>query len=115
MWFSGRKRRRRNARETTQRGADPVYLAADRKIISPIDRGQPEQAQIAVEGAEPLYREIRVENTLQDEAGNPVSLKQGAEVEVTIAAKPEATTPVKPTETNEPLDQLSLANKKKGS
>src|ERR1700738_664198 len=60
--------------------------------------GQPEKAQIAVEGAEPLYREIRVENTLQNEAGEVVHLKEGAEVEVTIQAKPEATIPGKETE-----------------
>jgi hypothetical protein len=65
------------------------------KIIPPIGPNEPEQAQIAVEGAEELYREIRVENTLQDEAGNPVSLKKGAEVEVTIEAETEATTPKK--------------------
>ena len=65
------------------------------KIIPPVVSNQPEKAQIAVEGAEELYREIRAENTLQDEAGNPVSLKLGAEVEVTIAADSEATTPQK--------------------
>jgi hypothetical protein len=58
------------------------------KIIPPIVPSEPEKAQIAVHGAEELYREIRVENTLQDENGNPVSLKKGAEVEVTIAADP---------------------------
>jgi len=58
------------------------------KIIPPIVPSEPEKAQIAVHGAEELYREIRVENTLQDEDGNPVSLKKGAEVEVTIAAEP---------------------------
>src|SRR5712692_5466076 len=31
MWFSGRKRRRRHARETTQRGADRLRLAASRR------------------------------------------------------------------------------------
>jgi len=46
-----------------------------------------------VEGADHLYREIRIENTLTDENGDKVRLKQGAEVEVTIAAQPEATTP----------------------
>lgn len=64
------------------------------KIIPAIG-GQPEKAQIAVEGAEALYREIRVDNTLQNEAGDNVSLKLGAEVEVTIEAKPEATAPSK--------------------
>lgn len=58
------------------------------KIIPPIVPSEPEKAQITVHGAEELYREIRVENTLKDEDGNPVSLKKGAEVEVTIAAEP---------------------------
>lgn len=65
------------------------------KIIPPIIPTAPEKAQIIVEGAEHLYREIRVENTLQDAQGNDVSLKKGASVEVTIAADPEATTPKK--------------------
>jgi hypothetical protein len=56
----------------------------------------PDKAQIAVEGAEHLYKEIRVENTLQDENGQPVSLKPGAEVEVTIEAEKHATEPQKP-------------------
>jgi hypothetical protein len=64
------------------------------KIIPAIG-SEPEKAQIAVEGAQPLYREIRVDNTLQNAAGEDVSLKLGAEVEVTIEAKPEATKPAK--------------------
>jgi hypothetical protein len=52
----------------------------------------PEKAQIAVEGADHLYRELRIENTLINEDGDEVRLKQGAEVKVTIAAEPEATT-----------------------
>jgi CheY-like chemotaxis protein len=64
------------------------------KIIPPITPAQSEKAQIVVEGAEELYREIRVENTLQDEAGNPVHLKEGAQVEVTIEAGLEATEPL---------------------
>jgi hypothetical protein len=60
------------------------------KIFPAIGELQQEKAQIAVEGAEPLYREIRIDNSLQDGAGNAVSLKVGAEVEVTIAAKPKA-------------------------
>jgi len=65
------------------------------KIIPPISSDAPEKAQISVEGAEDLYREIRVVNTLQDTDGNPVALKKGAEVEVTIAADAESTTPKK--------------------
>jgi hypothetical protein len=56
------------------------------KIIPAMVPSEPEKAQIAVHGAEELYREIRVENTLQDANGKTVSLKKGAEVEVTIVA-----------------------------
>jgi hypothetical protein len=63
------------------------------KIIKPIAPGEPEKAQIAVEGADHLYREIRIENTLIDENGEKVRLKQGAEVEVTVEAPVEATIP----------------------
>jgi hypothetical protein len=63
------------------------------KIIKPIYPSEPERAQIAVEGADHLYRELRIENTLTDENGDKVSLKQGAEIEVTIEAEPSDTTP----------------------
>jgi hypothetical protein len=63
------------------------------KIIKPIAPGEPEKAQITIEAADHLYREIRIENTLIDENGNKVRLKQGAAVEVTVEAPPEATAP----------------------
>lgn len=63
------------------------------KIIKPISPREPEKAQIAVEGADHLYRELRIENSLTDENGHKVRLKQGAEVEVTIEAEPEGTIP----------------------
>jgi hypothetical protein len=66
------------------------------KIIPAVGSHEPEKVQIAVEGADDLYREIRIDNTLRDEAGNDVSLKKGAEVEVTIAADLEATTKQQP-------------------
>jgi hypothetical protein len=57
------------------------------KVIQPHPgSGEPEKAQIAVEGADHLYREIRVPNSLTDENGKKVKLEQGAEVEVTIEA-----------------------------
>lgn len=65
------------------------------KIIPPVVEDHPEVAQISVNGAEELYREIRVENALQDQEGNPVSLKKGVEVEVTIEAEIKSTTPKK--------------------
>ena len=58
------------------------------KIIKPAFPSQPERAQIAVHGADQLYRELRIENSLTDENGEKVRLKPGAEVEVTIAADP---------------------------
>jgi hypothetical protein len=66
------------------------------KIIKPLSPDDPEKAQITVEGADHLYREIRIENTLTDENGDQVRLKPGAEVEVTVEAPPEATTPTTP-------------------
>jgi CheY-like chemotaxis protein len=63
------------------------------KIIPAIGHVQAEKAQIALEGADHLYREIRIDNTLHDEAGNAVSLKVGAEVHVTIEAEAEQTLP----------------------
>jgi hypothetical protein len=63
------------------------------KIIKPVVPTMPEQAQISVEGAEHLYKEIRIENTLVDAKGRPVKLKEGAEVDVKVEAPPEATIP----------------------
>ena len=63
------------------------------KIIPPVHPSGPEKAQIALEGGDELYREIRIENSLTDENGDEVRLKKGAEVEITVEADPEATTP----------------------
>lgn len=57
------------------------------KVINPHpNSGEPEKAQIAVEGADHLYREIRVPNRLVDDNGRNVKLKEGAEVDVKIEA-----------------------------
>ena len=57
------------------------------KVIHPHPQsGEPEKAQIAVEGADHLYREIRVPNTLENENGEKVKLKEGAEVDIKIEA-----------------------------
>ena len=71
------------------------------KIIPPILPGTPEKAQISVNEAEDLYRELRVDNTLEDADGNKVKLKKGAEVEVKIEADPEATKPDEPSKPQE--------------
>jgi hypothetical protein len=61
------------------------------KIIKSPHPDLPEKAEIAVEGADELYKEIRIDNTLTDENGNEVKLKQGATVEVTVEAEPKDT------------------------
>jgi hypothetical protein len=65
------------------------------KIIESPHSTEPEKAQISVEGGDPLYREIRIENKLNDENGQHVRLKEGAEVEVTLEADKNETTPKK--------------------
>ena len=77
------------------------------KIVPGVVPTMPDKAQIAVEGADHLYKEIRVENTLQDENGKPLSLKPGAEVEVTIEAEKQATEPKKVSDRNNPADPPS--------
>jgi hypothetical protein len=61
-------------------------------ITSPIP-DEPEKAEIAVEGADHLYREIRIENTLHDDHGKKVKLKVGSQVEVTFEADIKDTVP----------------------
>jgi hypothetical protein len=61
------------------------------KIIPPLSPGKPETAQIDIDGAEDLYREIRVENELTDDNGEGVRLRQGAEVDVIVEADSSAT------------------------
>jgi hypothetical protein len=63
------------------------------KIIKSPHPGVPEKAQISVEAADPLYREIRIENSLTAENGAIVRLKVGVDVDVTVEAKPEDTIP----------------------
>jgi hypothetical protein len=69
--------------------ASTTLPAKVEKIINPHpSSGEPEKAQISVEGADHLYREIRVPNSLTDDHGRKVKLKEGAEVEVKIEADP---------------------------
>ena len=58
------------------------------KVIHSPYTGEPEKAQISVQGADHLYKEIRVPNRLVDDKGENVKLKQGEEVDVTIEAEP---------------------------
>ena len=64
------------------------------KIITSPDPREPEKAQINIQdGADPLYKEIRIENSLTDDKGKKVKLKKGAKVEVTVEAPPSEVIP----------------------
>jgi hypothetical protein len=62
------------------------------KIIKSPDPNEPEKAQIAIEGADELYREVRIDNVLKNQNGEKVALNEGAEVDVTIEADAKDTT-----------------------
>src|ERR1700693_6153968 len=53
-----------------------------KKIVPSPSPSQPEKAQIAIAGADQRHRDLRLENTLTDEHGDDVKLKNGAHVEV---------------------------------
>lgn len=61
------------------------------KIIKSPDPREPEQAEIVIRDGEPLYKELRIENTLRNENGEEVGLKPGAPVDVTVEADSEDT------------------------
>jgi hypothetical protein len=83
-----------NEEQSTGEKAAVTLPGVVEKIIKPVIPTDPEKAQISVEGADHLYREIRVENKLTDADGKEVALKPGAEVDVTIEAEPHHTKPV---------------------
>ena len=63
------------------------------KIVKQVSSREPEKVEIAVQGADHLYREIRIENKLHDEKGHTVKLKENADVEVIVEAEPQAVVP----------------------
>ncbi len=62
------------------------------KIITPLGQNESAKAQIGIHEAEPLYREIRIDNTLTNQQGEEVAIKEGASVDVTIEADSNDTT-----------------------
>jgi len=63
------------------------------KIIKPVIPTEPEKAQIGIEEADALYREIRIENALTDEKGQTTRLKPGTKVDVIVEAESESKRP----------------------
>src|SRR6478752_7621959 len=54
------------------------------RIVPSSRPNQPEQAQIALDGAERGYRDFRIENAFIDEHGDEAKLKKGGHVDVTV-------------------------------
>lgn len=65
--------------------------ATVKKIIKPYSPDEPEKAEVAIHEADPLYREIRIENVVKDENGEEGRLRQGAQVDVVVEADSDAT------------------------
>jgi hypothetical protein len=60
------------------------------KVIKPLTPSDPEKAQIGIDGADDLYREIRIENVVTDDHGKKAGLKPGAKVDVIVEADSDA-------------------------
>ncbi len=60
------------------------------KVIRSFHPMEPDKAQIDIHEADPLYREVRVENELADEDGGKARLKPGDEVDIVIEATGDA-------------------------
>jgi hypothetical protein len=75
------------------RKSNVTLPARVKKIIKPAHPGEAEKAEIHVVGGDPLYEEIRLDNSLTNQDGEEVGLKEGAQVKVTVEASEKATSP----------------------
>lgn len=66
-------------------------LGTVERVIKSVTPSEPEKAQIEIDGAEDLYKEIRIENVVTDERGEKARLKLGAQVDVIVEADSNAT------------------------
>lgn len=76
----------------TEEKASTTLPGKVERLIKPLVPGECGKAEISVDGADPLYGEIRIENIMINAQGETISLRPGAEVVVTIEADPEDTT-----------------------
>lgn len=65
------------------------------RIIQPSEPGGAEKAEIDIKGADDLYREIRIKNSLHAPGGKATRLKKGGKVDVTVEADQKTTNPKK--------------------
>lgn len=70
----------------TEKSSATVPGTVENIMKSPFP-GEPERAQILIEGADQSYQEIRIENTLINENNEEVHLKPGAKVQVTVRSR----------------------------
>jgi hypothetical protein len=64
-----------------------------KRIIKSPDPSVPEKAEVEVHEADELYKEIRIDNKLEDEHGSLVKLKEDAPVDITVEADANVTKP----------------------
>lgn len=64
------------------------------KIIRPFYKADSEKAQVEIQEADDLYREIRVDNVVTNDDGEKARLKPGAQVDVILEADQAATSPI---------------------
>lgn len=79
--------------ESAKPKAQMVKQGVVRSVIRSLDPMEAERIEITVHGADPLYREIRLENALRDDEGNEVRLVADQRVEVIIRTGPNAPPP----------------------
>ena len=60
-----------------------------KKIITPVVPNESEKAEIQIDEADDLYKEIRIENVVTDEKGEKDILKQGEDVDIVLEADPD--------------------------
>jgi hypothetical protein len=63
---------------------DGRWLTLRGSVENLLQRDGSRLLQVVIEGAEPLYREIRIPNPFQDANGNIFSFQGESEVEITI-------------------------------
>jgi len=61
------------------------------KVLKSTHPNDAEKAEIGIDEADDLYKEIRVENALKDENGEEFQLKPGAKVDIVLEADSSAT------------------------
>lgn len=68
-------------------GASVTLRGRVEKIISSSMNNLSDAVQTAIEGAEDLYREVRIQNLLRDADGGVIALQPGLGVEITMKVR----------------------------